>query len=223
MLLKANQLKAIFFDFDNVLLYSELTHYHAWLSVLEQFHCDSTPIKYETLIGLNDMAVARMFVNQFKLEVTAQLLWDLKYKAYFEMIKTGLGSPEGRDTFLERISQQYITGIVSSSSQSAISESLKQENIAHYFDFVISHEDCERHKPDPMPYQKALAIASVAPDEALVIEDSVAGITAAQNASIAVLGILKDQAPHQIIKDIPYFNDFNEIGVFLKGSGFKFD
>ena len=210
-----SHLKAVFFDMDNVLVFSESTHDKAWRQVISAFNRDPNLIDYQSIIGTCDMQLANEFIEQFQLDATPESLWDLKYKAYLDLIHAGFEAPTGRDAFVETMSNRYVTGVVSSSSQTAIHQILHNEHIHHHFDFIISHEDCIRHKPDPLPYQQALALAQVEPHEALVIEDSVAGVTAALNAAIPVLGIFKDQSPEQLIKGVPYFNSFDEIQAFL--------
>ena len=54
------------------------------------------------------------------------------------------------------------------------------------FQLILSDEDTTRGKPDPQGYQIALERLGVAAREAVVFEDSVAGIQAAQAAGIPV-------------------------------------
>jgi putative hydrolase of the HAD superfamily len=43
--------------------------------------------------------------------------------------------------------------------------------IHHLFDYVITFDDTGRHKPDPAPFQRALELLEVAPEEALMVGD----------------------------------------------------
>jgi beta-phosphoglucomutase len=204
-------LKAVFFDLDDVLVFSERMHNNAWKKCLPAFGINPEVIDFASFTGMSDMQQAKRFVAEFKVQEKAETLWEHKRTTFIEMTKMGFESAEGRDPLLARLSQSYQIGVVSSSPVSVINAVLSLEKIAQFFHFVIGFEDCDKHKPDPTPYQKALSRAGITPNEALVIEDSVTGITAAKNAAIPVIGLLKDQRPEQILKDVNYFNDFAEI------------
>jgi len=208
-------LKAVFFDLDDVLVFSETTHTKAWQMSLPKFGINPNEIDFQSLVGISDMQQAIRFKEQFALKEDPKLLFELKRNTFFELSKMGFKSPLGRNSFLERLSQSVIVGVVSSSVQKVINQVLSLEEISSFFHFIIGYEDCERHKPDPLPYQNALARAGIKPHEALVIEDSVSGIRAAQSALIPVVGILKDQRPDQILKEVKYFSHFSEIHAEL--------
>jgi beta-phosphoglucomutase len=69
--------------------------------------------------------------------------------------------------------------------------------IREHFHVIIAAEDTRACKPDPEGYLKALAALnsnmperqSIQPDQCLVIEDSVAGVTAAKRAGMRCLAV----------------------------------
>src|SRR5690625_140716 len=60
---------------------------------------------------------------------------------------------------------------------------------AHFFDAVVGGDTCERKKPDPMPLQHARRQLDVAPENALMIGDSINDTQAARAAGIPVLAV----------------------------------
>jgi HAD superfamily hydrolase (TIGR01509 family) len=62
------------------------------------------------------------------------------------------------------------------------------------FDVTICGDEVPARKPDPAPYQQAMAELGVQPDECVVIEDSQAGVSAGLAAGAAVLGVPTMQA-----------------------------
>lgn len=185
--LRLPNLRAVFFDLDDTLVFSESAHTKAWYLSLPQFGINPKEIDFTSMVGMSDMRQAALFKALFKIKETAESICEMKRNNFLELIKQGLDSPLGRNAFLESLSKKYVIGIVSSSPQRVIKDVLHLEKIADFFHFIVGHEDCTRHKPDPLPYQNALTSAKVAPHEALVIEDSVTGITSAMNASIPVI------------------------------------
>ena len=88
-------------------------------------------------------------------------------------------------------------GIATTASRVNVQNILTYFKIEHLFDFVITGEDVQHGKPDPEVYKKALDAASlnphytIAPEAALVFEDSDQGIQAAINAGIDYVKINK--------------------------------
>ena len=70
------------------------------------------------------------------------------------------------------------------------------------FQVLVCAEDAPSKKPDPLVYRLALARLQCAPSEALAIEDSPAGLAAAQSAGVACLITRSD-----------YFADADFIGA----------
>jgi HAD superfamily hydrolase (TIGR01509 family) len=62
------------------------------------------------------------------------------------------------------------------------------------FDLTVCGDEVPARKPDPAPYRQAMAALGVEPGECVVVEDSVAGITAGLAAGVAVLGVPTMQA-----------------------------
>lgn len=211
-------LKAVFFDLDDTLVFSETRHKSAWKGVLTNLGVDCSLIDFQQMVGSPDIIEAGYFINHFGLKETTESLVAKKRAFFLELAKEGLDSAAGRNSLLQRLSSSHVTAVVSASAKEVIQQVLHVEKIASFFNFVIGLEDCKKFKPDPYPYQHALTLANLKPHEALVIEDSATGITAALNASIPVFGLLKDQRADQIIKGVPYFNNFDEINNKLFGS-----
>lgn len=73
------------------------------------------------------------------------------------------------------------------------------------FDLTICGNEVAARKPDPAPYRLAATAFSVDPDDCLVIEDSVVGVTSGLAAGCAVLGIPSLQplapAPGLVLRD----------------------
>jgi HAD superfamily hydrolase (TIGR01509 family) len=78
-------------------------------------------------------------------------------------------------------------GIASSSSRRWVVGHLQRLGIAEGWDCIVCREDAELAKPDPGLYLAALGCLGVAASEAVAIEDSGHGVTAARAAGIACL------------------------------------
>jgi beta-phosphoglucomutase-like phosphatase (HAD superfamily) len=94
--------------------------------------------------------------------------------------------------------------------------------IDDYFDLVLTHDDVKKRKPDPEVYLIALERMNVAREKCLIIEDSIEGVMAANNAGIEVLNIVDENmhnSQEQIDKLSTYkLNSLKELYDLLKSN-----
>lgn len=205
-------LKVIFFDMDGVLILSENQHFHAWQVLLTSLQLPIDWMDFKHWIGVSDKVIAKEIIDRFALPTSVDALYHQKKSCFINLIQHGFIKHDGRDEFLAHAHARFRLAIVSSASQIEIQKVLDIENIGHYFEFCIGNEDVESHKPHPAPYLQALQHAKIKPNEALIIEDSHAGISAALSAQIPVIG-LRTQAviPDNIHNQVRFFENFHEI------------
>lgn len=78
----------------------------------------------------------------------------------------------------------YKIALASSTNREKIRYYFKIENMPDVFDVIVSGDEVKSGKPNPEIFLKACEKANVLPENALVLEDSIAGIRAALNANI---------------------------------------
>jgi len=83
----------------------------------------------------------------------------------------------------------YPRALVTGSSRVEAGQALAALGLAGAFDLVIAAEDVARSKPYPDGYLAAARALGVAPEDCLVVEDSLAGIAAGLAAGCAVIGV----------------------------------
>jgi len=97
--------------------------------------------------------------------------------------------------------------VVSNSRRRRVEASLECTQLSGLLDNVpiFTAEQVTNPKPDPAVYQLAAASLGCEPQRCLVVEDSVAGVTAAHAAGMSVIGFVggshvDDQQPSRLIK-----------------------
>ena len=66
---------------------------------------------------------------------------------------------------------------------------MEKAKMNEVFDYIVAKEDVTKRKPKPEVHEKILKYFNMKPEEALIIEDSLLGVEAAQNAGIDVITI----------------------------------
>jgi HAD superfamily hydrolase (TIGR01509 family) len=69
-----------------------------------------------------------------------------------------------------------------------------------WFDTIVIGDECERAKPDPMPYQLAMDRLGLVADECMVVEDSPSGAEAGVASGAWTVGILTSQPAEKLSK-----------------------
>lgn len=122
----------------------------------------------------------------------ARRLHEVKNRAYGEIVASGsIQLREGVQPIMEQCRERGVRlGIVTTTSTANVQALMAAELGAGWqqrFDVVVCGEDTAQKKPHPEAYLRALAALKIAPNEALAIEDSPGGATAAREAQVPVV------------------------------------
>ena len=104
--------------------------------------------------------------------------------------------------------------IVTSTSRTTLEKETAKYHVDVLNDFVnhwVTRLDVAKTKPDPEPYQKAIELLGVAPEELLVVEDTIPGIVSGKTAGAGTVIV---NAPNQDEADY-YFTTMREFADHL--------
>jgi HAD superfamily hydrolase (TIGR01509 family) len=103
---------------------------------------------------------------------------------------------DGIGDMLDRIGRRNIpTAIATSSSRRYVNRILGPHQLLGRFQFVLTCEDVEFGKPHPEMYLKAAERLGHAPNEMVVLEDSMNGIRSAKAAGAQCVAIPHERSP----------------------------
>lgn len=180
--------RLLIFDFDGTIADSSPLHEQAFREVLEPL---GLSIDYTLLAGRATLdAVRHCFaLNRREPDDVAQLaeLARRKQERGRELIATQLIAFPAATALLAWVRPHHRLALVTSGSRGTIELALTRLGLAGWFDPVLTADDLDRAKPDPSGFLNAIRIAGVAPEEALVFEDSIVGFEAARSAGIEVV------------------------------------
>ena len=95
--------------------------------------------------------------------------------------------------------RQFI--VTSSSKKQALLIINQLFNKFNPFEFIISSDDVQLHKPNPLPYLKAMQLSGIKSDKSIVFEDSSPGLRSSLAAKLPTIYI-PSNIPVVIDKDI---------------------
>jgi HAD superfamily hydrolase (TIGR01509 family) len=195
-------LKAVIFDFDGVLVDSELLHHQAFNRIFEKFNLQiSTQEYYDRFLGLSDEELLRTIDKEKKLSLSEPRLRQLlqeKAATFKDLALTQAVVIDGVPQFLKMLSENKILMAICSGALlpeiemilCAASPTGKGAGLRNYFDVIVSAEQVKKCKPDPEGFLLALKLLNkkthnqIQPQNCIVIEDSHWGLEAARNAGM---------------------------------------
>ncbi len=189
-------IKGVIFDLDGVLTFTDKYHYICWKKI-----ADKENIYFDEKINNRLRGVSRMDSLDIILEKASktysleekQHLADEKNKYYVECLNKLTPNDIYEDTrsTLETLRNKGILLAVASSSKNA-NLILEKTDLTKYFDVIVDGTMIHKSKPDPEIFLKASDMLNIEPKDAMVVEDSKAGIMAAVTSGFITAGIGDD-------------------------------
>lgn len=194
--------RLLIFDFDGTLADTSPLHEAAFNAVLAPWELR---VDYPAIAGLRTRdALAARFAAA-GVNVPESHLRDLtlsKQTRVRTLIQKELRPLPGADEFLRWARPRYRLALYSSGSRGTVTLAMEKLGYTGWFDPMLCGEDVDRAKPDPEGFLMVLEITCVHAENALVFEDSGAGIEAAQRAGLATLDVRATPIQEiQIIQD----------------------
>ena len=184
-------IKAIIFDMDGLMIDSERVTFECYQEILKGMNLTMDEEFYKTLLGKPLKGIYQRFYdvygNDFPIEDVIKdvhALMAQRFETEGVPVKTGLKS------LLEYLkTNNYKTIVATSSNRDRVDTILAQAQITDYFDDSICGDEVTKGKPNPEVFLKSCQKLGVSVDEAIVLEDSEAGIQASYDAGIKVICI----------------------------------
>lgn len=200
-------LKAIIFDLDGVLIDSEPIAYSILREMASEYGGDISLIDYTTKYLGRTVAMGMTTIKTtFNAPESEEVLFEKYLQLEKERVSAGIPLKPGVVELLAFLKDNDFKMIVASSSVRERAEKiLEHHDILKYFDELVFGYEVPRGKPYPDIFLKACEKLNVTPEQAMVIEDSEAGIEASYSAGIPIICIPDMKRPDDEHKNMAQF------------------
>lgn len=213
-------IKAIIFDMDGLMIDSERVTFEGYQEILKKMNLTMTEEFYITLLGKPVKGIYQRFYDVYGQDFPIESVIKDVHQYMAERFKNeGVPLKKGLLSLLTYLKDHdYKTIVATSSNRDRVDDILRSADIEKYFDDSICGDEVTKGKPNPEVFLKSCQKLGVKPDEAIVIEDSEAGIQASAAADIKVICIPDMKYPEEEFAKKTYkiFKDLDEVKDFFQ-------
>ncbi len=185
--------KAFIFDLDGVIVDTAKYHYLAWKKIATDLGIEFTHEHNELLKGVSRVRSLDIILGLGQVEASQEQKdqWLIQknedYLSYLVDMDQSEILPGVMPVldFLKANQQPIALGSASKNARPI----LEKTGILSYFDVIVDGNDVSNAKPDPEVFLQAAQKLGITNENSIVFEDSVAGIQAANIASMTSIGI----------------------------------
>ena len=208
-------IKAIIFDMDGLMIDSERVTFECYQERLKDMNLTMDEEFYKTLLGKPIKGIYQRFYDVYGNDFPIENVIQDVHQLMAERFETeGVPVKKGLVELLHYLKDNnYKTIVATSSNRDRVDKILAQAKITEFFDDSICGDEVTKGKPNPEVFLKSCQKLGVNVDEAIVLEDSEAGIQASYDANIKVICIPDMKYPEKTFKIL---KDLTEVTAYLK-------
>lgn len=213
-------IKAIIFDMDGLMIDSERVTFECYQERLKDMNLTMDEEFYKTLLGKPIKGIYQRFYDVYGNDFPIQNVIQDVHQLMAERFETeGVPVKKGLVELLHYLKDNnYKTIVATSSNRDRVDKILAQAKITEFFDDSICGDEVTKGKPNPEVFLKSCQKLGVNVDEAIVLEDSEAGIQASYDANIKVICIPDMKYPEKQYEEKTFkiLKYLTEVTVYLK-------
>ena len=193
-------MKLVIFDMDGLMFDTGRLAYRNYSETAKKYDFELHPSVYYHLTGRNEPGFREALKELYGSEQPTDTWRDFMVSNKMEIITTDrrVYKKKGLLELLKFLKENdYLIAVASSSKREIISFYMEIEEMPDCFDTIVAGDEVTKGKPNPEIFLKACEKLNIAPEDALVLEDSLVGIEAANKANIPCFLIEDD------ITDLP--------------------
>ena len=195
-------IKAIFFDFNGVIIDDERLQMQVYQELLREQGIELTEADYMNSLGMDDETFVRAAYERSNVSVTedaVQAMLAEKTIRHRKLIENELPLFPGVVTFIKALAREHAVGLVSMATLDEAGYVLDRAHLTPLLSVIVTAGDVTVCKPAPDCYRAALEklndkrreqrLLPLLSNECLVIEDSPPGIQSGKGAGMRTLGV----------------------------------
>ncbi len=209
-------LEAVIFDMDGVIVNSEPCHERAFLDVIEEIgYTNKLRLRFSDYIGRTDQELWADFLASHDAKNSFDDLMARKRQRMIDIIRRDQPLFDGVPALVERLSARYPLALASGSERPVVEEVMKLKGLNGFFSAVVTSSEVVHGKPAPDTFLRSAELLNVSPQACCVIEDSKPGIRAGLAAGMQVIAIANTYPAAELSQATFVVHTYQEIAQLL--------
>ena len=180
--------KALIFDLDGTLSDSLPVHIASWHAVCEKLNCTFDERILVEMTGAPTISFAERIKLEQNLEIEAEELVILKQQEFWKNINQ-IKPHEAVIELMKNAHGKIPMAVGTGASRTSAILQMKELEIDDLFDFIVTADDVDHHKPEPDTFLKCAELMGVEPKYCQVFEDGELGMQAAKTAGMMLTDV----------------------------------
>ncbi|GCE20073.1 HAD family hydrolase [Dictyobacter kobayashii] len=191
---------ALVFDFDGLILDTEISAYQSWQEIYSEYQQHLPLEKWAICIGtgLDAFDPHNYLESLIGQSIPRDSLAERRLRRHLELIEAQFALPGVEQYLTDARRLDMKIAVASSSPRAWVVDHLTRLGLHDKFDAMKFGDEVTHRKPHPELYLSALELLDARPEQAIALEDSPNGVRAAQNAGIFCVAI-----PNPITGQLP--------------------
>jgi HAD superfamily hydrolase (TIGR01509 family) len=180
--------KALIFDLDGTLSDSLPVHIASWHSVCDQLNCFFDEKIIVEMTGAPTITFAERIKKEQNIKISAEEIVRMKQKEF----RKNINRIKPHDAVIDLMKNAHgriPMAVGTGASRTSALLQMKELGIDQLFDFIVTADDVESHKPEPETFLRCAELMNTEPAFCQVFEDGELGMQAAQKAGMMLTDV----------------------------------
>ena len=184
-------IRALIFDFDGLILDTEVPVYQSWQELYLAHQCNFSLELWLDYVGTSEGNFDPLadLERQLSCSLDRGVVESARRQREAELIAQQGAMPGVEEYLVSARRLGLRLALASSASCAWVTTHLERLGFMDHFDYIFGRDDVARTKPSPDLFLSALDSLAVSPAEAIVFEDSLNGVLAARQAGIFCVAV----------------------------------
>ena len=202
---------AVLFDLDGVTVDTEPLYSRAEIRLFKEYGVEIPKEDWGLFRGSSEETFFNLSMERYNIIENRNIFIKKGRKYVREEFEKNISFVSGFKNLIDRISSQYITGLVTASPVHSLDWIRKRMNLDKYFQYIISGEETQKNKPHPHPYIEMMQRIGIKPYNTIIIEDSMLGLSAALASDAHVVALNRSIAGNKLNNAHKVINHLDEL------------
>lgn len=195
------QLEAVLWDMDGVIADTMKYHMGAWQDILKEMGVALTEEEFRPLFGQRHDNIIRYALGNNMTHAQIEALSDKKQRLYRQRVASDIRALPGAIELIKTLNKNKIKcALASSATKENVDVIMKGLGITGYFQAFVNGPEVAEGKPSPLIFQLAAKKLGAQPTNCVVLEDAIAGVTAAKKGGMKCVAVT-NSLPREKLKD----------------------